>query len=103
VSVTHSSNEHLLAFAIVRKFRTDASTTGMVFPWSLWAIDLGVGVWTANSLGNREAVSLGQLSGHFILAPIVIQQRATVAFDHDTPEDDVEITNDTNDASRIFD
>jgi hypothetical protein len=36
VSVTHSSNEHMLAFAIVQKFRMDASISGMVFPWSLW-------------------------------------------------------------------
>jgi len=57
----------------------------VVFSMSFRATDLGVGVWTANSLGKREVVSLGRLSGHFILAPIIIQRRAlwiTVAFDH---------------------
>ena len=36
VSVTHGSNEHTLAFAVIQKFMTDASTLRMDFPWSLW-------------------------------------------------------------------
>jgi len=36
VSMTHGSNEHTLAFAVVCKFRTDASMSRMDFPWSLW-------------------------------------------------------------------
>jgi hypothetical protein len=49
------------------------------------AIDLGVGIWTANHLAKRKVVSLGHFSGHFILSPIIIQKKAlwiTVAFNH---------------------
>jgi hypothetical protein len=49
------------------------------------AIDLGVGIWTANHLAKRKVVSLGYFSGHFILSPIVIQKKALwimVVFDH---------------------
>ncbi|KAJ7027455.1 hypothetical protein C8F04DRAFT_965220, partial [Mycena alexandri] len=69
--------------AIVRRFRED--TVVCNFPWALWAVDIGIQVWEANSFGPAEVIALEQLSGHFVLAQIPIRRHdlwITIAHDH---------------------
>ncbi|KAJ7434622.1 hypothetical protein FB451DRAFT_1063278 [Mycena latifolia] len=68
--------------AIIRRF---LDSTIMNFPWDLWATDIGVRAWQANSLGPMEVIALEQFSGHFVLAPICIRKHdlwITIAHDH---------------------
>ena len=49
------------------------------------AVDLGVESWYADISGGLEVVSLDRLSGHFVLAPITVNDQniwITVAYDH---------------------
>ncbi|KAJ7603249.1 hypothetical protein DFH06DRAFT_1114701 [Mycena polygramma] len=79
------------SFAIVRRFRP--CTTIFNWPWALWATDIGVAVWKANTLGLQEVVSLERLSGQFVLAPVTVRKQdlwITIAHDHDATEADVD-------------
>ncbi|KAJ7718698.1 hypothetical protein DFH07DRAFT_1011598, partial [Mycena maculata] len=71
------------AFAILRRFQP--STYIIDFPWDLWATDIGVRVWKADTLGSQEVVALERLTGHFILAPVTVCKHnlwITIAYDH---------------------
>ncbi|KAF7343039.1 hypothetical protein MVEN_01734200 [Mycena venus] len=78
-------------FAIVQRFQDN--TVFRDFPWALWATDIGVHahVWQADVLGPLEIIALEQLTGHFVLASITVQNEAlwiTIAHDHDATEMD---------------
>jgi len=65
-----------------------------VFPWDLWASDLGVESWYAENLGDIAVVSLQQLMGHLILAPITVGDLdvwITVPYDHEKAEVDLDL------------
>ncbi|KAJ7756554.1 hypothetical protein B0H16DRAFT_1538396 [Mycena metata] len=82
-------NDRIADFAIVRRFQSDNNIPE--FPWDLRATDLGVHTWYADELGPPEAISLSQLSGHFILARLdvlAIEFWITVAYDHEKTEPD---------------
>ncbi|KAJ7051311.1 hypothetical protein C8F01DRAFT_1222141 [Mycena amicta] len=75
--------------ALARRFRR---SNILDFPWDLFATDMGVGEWEADVLETTEAIALEQLSGHFILASLTVQDNdlwITVAHDHDGTEADV--------------
>ncbi|KAL1724248.1 hypothetical protein EV715DRAFT_268831 [Schizophyllum commune] len=77
--------------AIVRRFVSDEDITALGLPWDLWATDLGVRTWRAATLAPPEVVSVIQLTGHFVIAPLDVSGLkiwVTVAYDCESPEED---------------
>ncbi|KAJ6582600.1 hypothetical protein DFH09DRAFT_1245975 [Mycena vulgaris] len=83
-----------------RRYGAASQHRGKSAQYSLhgWATDIGVSVWQAEVLGPAQVISLHQLSGHFVLAPVTICGKhlwITIAHDHDATESDVVNDDDT--------
>ncbi|KAL7279486.1 hypothetical protein ACG7TL_007329 [Trametes sanguinea] len=94
LKVEHASeDEHappLIAnIAMVQPFIPSAQ--GDYLPWAARAVDLGIGVWEADTLGPLEIVDVQQFSGHFALAYVTRNDQrlwVTMALCHDAQEPD---------------
>ncbi|PBK94055.1 hypothetical protein ARMGADRAFT_1029884 [Armillaria gallica] len=67
--------DYVANLAVVWCFQTDEFTTALQFPWYLWAVDLGIAIWSADQLGHLEVIKMKHLSGHFVLVPIDIHDQ----------------------------
>ncbi|KAK0434778.1 hypothetical protein EV421DRAFT_1275187 [Armillaria borealis] len=85
--------DYIANLAVVWRFQTDEFTTALQLPWYIWAVDLGVAIWSADQLGHLEVVEMKHLSGHFVLAPIDIHDQGvwvTITYEN-SPEADINI------------
>ncbi|KAF7314742.1 Neurobeachin-like protein 2 [Mycena kentingensis (nom. inval.)] len=93
---THPVTQEALRATCARVRRFKPPKTPREFPWQIWSVDIGVDVWQANKFEHWEIIDVNRLSGHFILAPLTLDDEelwATIAFDHDAPEEDVDMYN----------
>ncbi|KAI4522475.1 hypothetical protein K525DRAFT_198782, partial [Schizophyllum commune Loenen D] len=86
VDLSIPSTGHSLrhTFAVVRRFLSDHEVAALALPWDLWGTDLGVRTWRASALAATEVIGIEQLSGQFVLAPVVVRDLdlwITVAYD----------------------